>query len=368
MRHIGSFLLAMIFAPAIFLLTGTGLSAFGSSIEAGAINRIPGTAGALGALLLAGVLYAMLIMLRLSPIGPFLAGLGYLGMTGWALADKASYQDTFALLDIHLAGAVGIQGLGLLLGVPLVATVFSPRRWRRYPDAAAVAPAYGYQASPQYPAAQPYPGQQHRTANAPDPTRQFPAQPTMIGETQLPDVPAPSLRYPKAASVPVSSPAVASAPTVQQVQSPAQPTVQTPAADLPPLPRRNAQLPTAPEQAVTTAIPAAPKPAASAEPVAPAAPQPAAPTPPPLPQPPATPSVPPPLPAPPVTMASPPAPPATVPPLPEPPASAPAPVPAPQVSVPPLPDDAPREESTVMLTEPAEQQTIMLDTEQTRRH
>lgn len=67
MRHIGSFLLALVFAPAIFLLTGTGLSAFQTMwVSGGAPSAILDTAVAAGALLLASILYAILTMVRLS--------------------------------------------------------------------------------------------------------------------------------------------------------------------------------------------------------------------------------------------------------------------------------------------------------------
>jgi hypothetical protein len=56
-RHIGSFLLAAVFGPAIFLLTGTGLSAFESARRHAFVDDPLAPLAALGALLLAGLLY-----------------------------------------------------------------------------------------------------------------------------------------------------------------------------------------------------------------------------------------------------------------------------------------------------------------------
>jgi hypothetical protein len=250
-RHIGSFLLSIIFAPAIFLLTGAGLSAFGSTLSIGAKNPVLTAAAALGALLLAGLLYGILIMVRLSPIGPFLAGLGFLLASSWVLIDLTSYQQLFDLVQIDRAGSVGEQGLGFLLAVPLIATVFSPRRWRRYDTAEAQPGTYAPPAHAQQPGYPPgYPQQQYGQQayrSAPDATRQMPAQPTMNDQTftGLPDVAPPSLGYPKAGPLPT----VALPPS--------------PPPSPPPLPRRADQPQSAP-QIHQAAAP--PQPAQPAEP------------------------------------------------------------------------------------------------------
>ncbi|MDI1460472.1 hypothetical protein QEZ54_05780 [Catellatospora sp. KI3] len=379
-RHLGSLLLTLIFAPAIFLLTGTGLSAFNTTMAAGgAADAFLDAAAALGALLLAGILYAVLLLVRLSPVGPSLGGLAFLGTSAWALADGRSYQDTFALIDIHLAGAVGQTGLGVLLGVPLLATITSPRRWRRVAD-----PVQAFQQ---------YPPQQYRQPGAaPDPTRQLTSMPA--DPYALPDIPAPSLHYPR--PTPVAAPAgptmpvppgptmpVPAGPTVPvPPQSapvpPRQPSAPlTPLPDAPPLPRRN---PNPPPAAMTPSAPSAPAPSApvSPAPSAPAAAAPEAGVTVPVPgvtvpvagvtvpvagitQPvsPAVPTAPPAASAPSPTAPSPTAPtaPAAGPDagvtVPVPPAAPPAASPA---APPPLPD-----ESTVMLARPADQQTVKRD-------
>jgi hypothetical protein len=315
MRHIGSFLLALVFAPAIFLLTGTGLSAFQTMwVNGGAPSAVLDAAVAAGALLLASVLYAILTMVRLSPVGPFLAGLGMLGMSVWAAGWQQSYAATFAMLDVHMGGAVGQSGLGLVLSVPLLATVVSPRRWRKHERLADETVALAA-----------YPLQQGRPAVSADQTRAFTSVPGETGYTGLPDVPPPSLHYPRATpqgiptvnvppapAAPVTPPAPAKAAPAKTPKAPKA----TPPAEAPPLPRRT---PSA-ESAVAAAAATPPTPPAQAVT---------------QPTPPAAPPVPPQRSAP--SQAA--TPPATQ-------------TPAP----PPLP-----EESTVMLTPPADQQTIKLE-------
>ncbi|MFD0594461.1 hypothetical protein ACFQZ4_20165 [Catellatospora coxensis] len=238
MRHIGSFLLALVFAPAIFLLTGTGLSAFQTMwVNGGAPSAALDAAVAAGALLLASVLYAILTMVRLSPVGPFLAGLGMLGMSVWAAGWSQSYAETFAMLDVHMGGAVGQSGLGLVLSVPLLATVVSPRRWRKHERLADETVALAA-----------YPLQQGRPAAPADQTRAFTSVPGEQGYTGLPDVPPPSLHYPRATpqgvptvNVPPNTPPQAppAPPNAAPAKAPKAPKAKAaPPAEAPPLPRR----------------------------------------------------------------------------------------------------------------------------------
>ncbi|GAA1397383.1 hypothetical protein [Catellatospora coxensis] len=299
MRHIGSFLLALVFAPAIFLLTGTGLSAFQTMwVNGGAPSAALDAAVAAGALLLASVLYAILTMVRLSPVGPFLAGLGMLGMSVWAAGWSQSYAETFAMLDVHMGGAVGQSGLGLVLSVPLLATVVSPRRWRKHERLADETVALAA-----------YPLQQGRPAAPADQTRAFTSVPGEQGYTGLPDVPPPSLHYPRATpqgvptvNVPPNTPPQAppAPPNAAPAKAPKAPKAKAaPPAEAPPLPRRTpaaesavaaaATQPTPPAQAVTqptppVAPPAAVPPQRSAPPQPATPPAPQSPAPPPLPE------------------------------------------------------------------------------------
>ncbi|GAA1388341.1 hypothetical protein [Catellatospora chokoriensis] len=318
MRHIGSFLLALVFAPAIFLLTGTGLSAFQTMwVSGGAPSAVVDAAVAAGALLLASILYAILTMVRLSPVGPFLAGLGMLGMSAWAAGWPQSYAKTFAMLDVHMGGAVGQSGLGLVLAVPLLATVVSPRRWRKHERLADETVAL-----------QAYPLQQGRPAVPADQTRAFTSVPGETGYTGLPDVPPPSLHYPRATPQGVPTVNVPPAPVAPPQAAPpkaakpkAAPGATAPPGAAPPLPRRTPATESAVAAASTQPAVAA---QATTQPTPPAAP------------PVAQPAVPP------QRSATPPAPT--------------APAVSHTAAPPPLP-----EESTVMLTPPDDQQTIKLE-------
>ncbi|NUT32432.1 MAG: hypothetical protein HOV79_05085, partial [Hamadaea sp.] len=235
MRHLGSLLLAAILAPIVYLLTGLGLSAFGEAAPRGVEARPMATVIALATLVVGGGVYAVLVMARLSPVGPALAGFFFLGMPAWPLVGMESYADTlreigarFELLGVPIRGIdlVGSSGLGVLLAVPLIATLASPRRWSRYD----VRPAQvAYNPYPQaYPQA--YPQQQPPAAPHVGPTRRAPEPVT----EQLPDVSPPTLHYPKySAPVAVQPPAAPpAAPTVvltpQQPAPPAAPPVAAP--------------------------------------------------------------------------------------------------------------------------------------------
>jgi hypothetical protein len=164
-----------VFGPAIFLLTGTGLSAFESARRHAFVDDPLSPLAALGALLLAGLLYGILVMVRLSPVGPGLAGMALFGLSAWGLAAPKAYDASFEAINVHMAGAVGQSGLGFLLGVPLLATLTSPRRWRRRQPLT-------YYAAPAAPAAL-------------DVTRQMATRPAYL---TLPDIAPPSLHYPAA--------------------------------------------------------------------------------------------------------------------------------------------------------------------------
>lgn len=147
MRHLGSILLSLLLAPLIWALTGIGTTRF-SEAYAGGSDRVITAAVAIAALLAAGGAYALLVLPRLAPLGPALAGLILLGATVWPLVDRASFIDTVPGTFIRVEGALrapAAAGLGLLLAVPLLATLASPRRWRRTvgPDPATHGTVYG---------------------------------------------------------------------------------------------------------------------------------------------------------------------------------------------------------------------------------
>jgi hypothetical protein len=129
-------LLALVVAPLIYFSAGLSAIKFTEARGVGQIDVVPALL-ALAAALFAGGLYALLLMTRLSPAGPVLAGLLYLGVTLWQLFDVGGFTGAtpdklFGVADLARVPA----GFGTaLLAVPLLVTVFNGRRWRGGPPA-----------------------------------------------------------------------------------------------------------------------------------------------------------------------------------------------------------------------------------------
>ena len=137
MRHLWSLALSLVLTPLIYVAAGLSAVKFGDA-------RGLGASAGLGLLcaFVAGGLYALLVMSRLSPVGPIVAGLVYLGVTLWAVLDRNGFE---SVIPADVAGQQGVLhvpvGMGTaLLAAPLLLTVFSPRRWRS--SAQPAAPSY----------------------------------------------------------------------------------------------------------------------------------------------------------------------------------------------------------------------------------
>ena len=133
MRHIGSLALALVLGPVVWLLTGYGLNEYARNmIMLGGMRG--GTVVGILALLVAGALYTLLVSTRISPVGPVSVGLLYLGLAVWFTVDQVSFLEALPRRMVRgdFALAVPAAGFVYLLAVPLLATVASPRRWRRY--------------------------------------------------------------------------------------------------------------------------------------------------------------------------------------------------------------------------------------------
>jgi hypothetical protein len=150
MRHLLSVVLSIILAPVIYVAAGlAALKLDAARLNSTSIHWTDAEIG-LAAAVVAGALYAFLVMSGISPLGPAIAGLAYLGMTLWAFLQPTSFHDRF---DFDIAGQHGVllqpAGAGLLLlAIPLLATVFSSRRWSPGPPV-----GLPYDAAPIYPAA-----------------------------------------------------------------------------------------------------------------------------------------------------------------------------------------------------------------------
>jgi hypothetical protein len=229
MRHLGSIVLALILAPLIYLLAGIGMAKTTEYVirqgYRGYVTEVgPGGYGTLAvgilALLAAGLLYALLIMPRLSPVGLVLAGFLLLAVQVWALFGTRSFVHTVPFRTLGVAGAAFApvqSGALLLLAVPLLATIVSPRRWRRSAQPAAATP-YGVPA-------QPYPYQPYTPSYPPPPTG--PAYPGAPGEpvpTSVPPLPVPApATYPAPQMYPAPPQPEPPTELVRQDQPPADP-------------------------------------------------------------------------------------------------------------------------------------------------
>jgi len=149
MRHLGSAALALVLAPLACVLADVG---FFKASRASALYTGKAQFGglALGVLLLllAGAMIAALILPRFSPVGPAALAVVLVALSAWGMLAPENMLKTVPIKSI--AGvpsplvAPFIDGLALLLAVPLIATVLFPVRWR----GAATAPVTPFGAAP----------------------------------------------------------------------------------------------------------------------------------------------------------------------------------------------------------------------------
>jgi hypothetical protein len=153
MRHLGSLALSLLLTPIMWVLGGIGIVKFAESWQTNDVDYLAVAVG-LAALLGAGTAYTLLVLPRLAPVGPALAGLVLLGSGVWAIVDRDSF------VDIVPADLLGVETAGYqpaafapVVAVPLLCMLASPRRWRRRDEPAIGAPAY-----PMFPPRPPYQG------------------------------------------------------------------------------------------------------------------------------------------------------------------------------------------------------------------
>nr|WP_296072735.1 hypothetical protein [uncultured Actinoplanes sp.] len=132
MRHFRSILYALVLAPAVWVLAAVGLThdLTTRGRDDFAVESITG----LLLLVLGGAAYAILVFAPISPAGPMVAGLAFLGVSAWALQAPSAYAGLWPQgvakegFDLSRPG----YGLAALLAVPLICTALSARRWERY--------------------------------------------------------------------------------------------------------------------------------------------------------------------------------------------------------------------------------------------
>ena len=219
MRHLGSIVLSLILAPAAYLLAGIGVvEAAGNASVAPHPDYAKVTLGVL-AIGAAGLLYALLVLTRISPVGPLLAGLLYLTASVWALYSYATLGKLLpdSVLGVRGAADAPLNGVALVLAVPLLLTVLSPRRWRRYAQPAAPAAATGA-GSIGYPPPAGY------NPSYPPPAGYQPSYPALTQPAPQSPLDATLPLYPPPMTPPVMAPASTSpAPVSPSVGAPPQP-------------------------------------------------------------------------------------------------------------------------------------------------
>src|SRR6266498_3698595 len=145
MRHLVSIIVSLLVTPVVYVLTGVGLVKFGEASGSSGATKFTALTIALIALLVAGILYSLLV----------LAGLALFSATMWAILSTDSFRDTVpgTVFGVRGAGWAPASGVAALLAVPLLATIASPRRWRRYATPGAAVASYS--AAPSYSTAYP---------------------------------------------------------------------------------------------------------------------------------------------------------------------------------------------------------------------
>lgn len=134
MRHLLSLIAGLVIAPVAWLLVGLGQTKLSdvNSESATADWGLP-----LALLAAAGLLIGLIASTRLSPAGPVLAGLIFLGAQGVFVWDPSLVVDNTpdSILGEKLVAAIpAASGTGMLLGVVMLVSVFSVARWRGAPQ------------------------------------------------------------------------------------------------------------------------------------------------------------------------------------------------------------------------------------------
>jgi hypothetical protein len=147
MRHLWSFLAGLVVAPVTWVLVTLGQDGSGRTVhrwvEIGTYST-PNLIEPAVYLGVAGILLGLLATLRVSPLGPLVAGLllitPYIGMFIAPFTVRDHIPNNWKVLGDGLPLRLPVEnGTVFLIGVLLLMAVFSGQRWRRWP--ARTAPA-----------------------------------------------------------------------------------------------------------------------------------------------------------------------------------------------------------------------------------
>ncbi len=147
MRHLLSLLAGVVVAPLTWCLIALGQSGSQDQVGEWVSSRRFDTVDLIEPaiyLAVAGILLGLIATLRISPVGPLVAGLllvaAYVGMFISPLKMHRAVPDDWEVQNRHFALTVPLDnGTLALIGVLLIMAVFSAERWRR-PVAAVVVP------------------------------------------------------------------------------------------------------------------------------------------------------------------------------------------------------------------------------------
>ena len=94
MRHLGSLVLSLIAGALIYILLGVTFAKWGEALGESGGSKYGAFAISIAAALVAGGLYALLVLARLSPLGLVLLGLLYYVVAFWAFFGPSSFVTT----------------------------------------------------------------------------------------------------------------------------------------------------------------------------------------------------------------------------------------------------------------------------------
>jgi hypothetical protein len=145
MRHLGSLLAGLLIAPAVWLLLAIGQPQATATFTTWQNHNTYHTADLIGPvayLAAGGLLLGLIASVRVSPLGPILAGTAYAAMYGVLFVNPFWGLDRIPnRIDAHFAVAHPripvTNGTLALLSFCLLASMISAKRWRRWPEAAA---------------------------------------------------------------------------------------------------------------------------------------------------------------------------------------------------------------------------------------
>lgn len=133
MRHIGSLFAGIIIAPLAWLLIGAaqiGLNPTAYELAGDAPNRVI----AIVMFAAAGLLLGLLAVSRMSPVGPIVAGVAYVGGFMVFRSELAAVHLPDALVSGYLPREsimiAGDTGMVLVIGAILLTSALFPSRWR----------------------------------------------------------------------------------------------------------------------------------------------------------------------------------------------------------------------------------------------